>query len=91
MSASIATLPRSAGNGAALVMVVADLVMDFYAKATEKAAPQTAVSQIVLPQEAESVKAASVSTADGIDLWQLYRLGVSSDSVNPKVIAELQS
>ncbi len=36
-----------------------------------------------------NMKAESASAIEEIDLWQLYRLGVSRDSVNQKVMAVL--
>jgi hypothetical protein len=81
MAAAIATLPRAGGNGAALVMVVADMVLELFAKAPAKAEPEV---QVVM-------QAAALPVADSVDIWSLYRLGVGSDSVNPKVVAELQS
>lgn len=79
MSATIATLPRAGGNGAALVVVVADLLRAFFAAMTEKAAPkEVSVSKV----EAEEIGAVSLA--------QLYQLSAGSDSISPRVAARLR-
>jgi hypothetical protein len=97
---SIATLPRTGGNGAALVVVVADLLMSVYGALTARSEDKGSVPKVavlkapVLKAPALEVKAASkavtAKAADKLDVWQLYRLAGNSDSVNPKVLASLR-
>lgn len=74
MSATIATLPRAGGNGAALVVVVADLLIGLFSAVTNKAA----------------LKAANEKSLKELGFWQLYRLTVGYDSISPKVAAKLR-
>lgn len=73
MSAT-ATLPRAGGNGAALVVVIADLLMSFMATARAS--------------EAAKPKAETVKTSKKPGVWQLYRMS-ASDAVNPRVLQAL--
>lgn len=75
---AISTLPRNGGNGAALVVVVADLLMSAYSALTAKSAPKV-----------KAVPIAAVKPAGQVNVWQLYRLAGDSDSINPKVVAKL--
>ena len=74
MSSTIATLPRAAGNGAALVVVVADALIGLIAAIREKAASKTVVG----------------TPATRLSFRQLFRLTVGYDSINPKVAAKLR-
>jgi hypothetical protein len=74
MSATIATLPRAGGNGAALVVVVADLLIGLFAVVKNKTAPKAAVEK----------------SAKELGFWQLYRLTVGYDFISPKVAAKLR-
>lgn len=86
MSASIATLPRSGGNGAALVVIVADLLMGLYSSLTKKVASQG----MVQVQAKVAPVAITGKPANELSLWQLYRLTVGYDSISPKVAAKLR-
>lgn len=74
MSSPIATLPRAAGNGAALVVVVADVLIGLIAAIREKAATKAVVG----------------TPAAKLSFRQLYRLTVGYDSITPKVAAKLR-
>jgi hypothetical protein len=75
---AVATLPRNGGNGAALVVIVADLLIKAYGALTAKPAPK-----------AKTVAAAAVKSGAQASIWRLYRLAANGDSVNPKVFASL--
>lgn len=82
MSTANPTLPRAGGNGAALVIVIADLFMGLFASAK---APAKAEAKVAAKSEARTsahVRKASV--------LQLYRMSISSDSVSPNVMAALE-
>lgn len=93
MSRSTATLPRSAGNGAALVVVVTDLLINLFDGAAEKfsrpAAPKMAVP--AMPMVAAAPLPAASARAAKPGLWQLYRMAGGSDSVNPKILGALRA
>jgi hypothetical protein len=81
MSTVNATLPRAGGNGAALVVVVADLFMGLFASA--KAPANVKVDAI-------SAAPVAAKRTKKVDIWQLYRMSVSSDSISPDVMAALE-
>ena len=85
MSVSIATLPRNGGNGAALVVVVADLLMGLYAALTKKAASKSDATA-----KTAVISSAATEPAKELSLWQLYRLTAGYDSISPKTAAELR-
>lgn len=80
MATAFASLPRSAGNGAALVVVVADFLIGLFATNKAQAAPRAKVT----------AHAYTADKADTGNVWQLYRLGAGSDSVSPQALAKLQ-
>lgn len=79
MNAAIASVPRSAGNGAALVVVVAHLVLDLLEKFMAK------------PQAQPVAQAVAAEEASVPSMWTLYRLAGGSDSVNAKVVAQVRA
>jgi hypothetical protein len=76
---AVATLPRAGGNGAALVVVVADLFMGLYAAFAPKRAPK-----------AQAAPEAAAEPENKMNLWQPYRpVMIGIDSLNPVVWAKL--
>lgn len=73
-----ASVPRNAGNGTALIVVVADFVVDLFGKAA------------VVRKAKAAPKVVAVEKEHDLDVWQLYRLSAGSDSVNPKTGAKLR-
>jgi hypothetical protein len=82
--AATATLPRSAGNGVALIVIALDAAIGLLA-ALEKA--------LARPQAQAAAPAAAISKQQAQDLgmWQLYRMTGSGDSVSPRVCAYLRN
>jgi hypothetical protein len=76
MSTATASLPRTAGNGAALVVVAADFVIGLLEKA-------------MAPKAKSAPQVIAAEKADTVNIWQLYRLTAGSDSVNQKTVAKL--
>lgn len=76
-----ATVPRSAGNGAALVVVALGAAISAL-ESLEKSLFRAR------PAAAPAAPLAAPSGKDG--LWQLYRLTGSSDSVSPRAAAYLR-
>lgn len=74
---TVATLPRAGGNGAALVVVVADLLMRAFAALTAKATREVKTT----PNKTQP--------AAKVNLRQLYRLAGDRDSVNPIIWSKL--
>lgn len=80
MSIATATLPRAGGNGAALVVVVADMVIHSFTAFKENVAAFTdALAELT-----------TVDAANESDLTKLFRLSARSDTVSHEVLEALR-